>query len=658
MYAIAPFSPLGNQSALLIPTGTTPVHFFGDYRETNWNNELGYFFVDGPDGRITKREGGELDGSPVLSSNGLPQYLRPGDADYAFTALGAGNSEVVFSSGEIPNLGKADKISDVLGDRYIAFYLIRGTTTQAWRDATTSNKPSVWFSIGDANQDGHEHFQRTQRKDIGFRSNILQFKVEDSNIADAKRKIPGHDRDFNDLVFSVNIVPYAYWDSYSVFNSVSDFSGAPRGFETEREGLVWNDYSPSNPVRKPTVTHISVDDGDTWLSVTDPSTRRDRIVRSDAHLHGTLTVRPNGAVAFQPNANDPWWRTTANSQDTDPEPIVFLYRISDGIDTAEAGVEITHGYYQKGTKIDNLQQGKKMYFLAGGGSSSPFDDGRKRFFQEGSNGKDIVLIAQGTEQLEFVNEVFDFYAYGKSGSVTSLNITTRDQANDARLAQIIQGADLIWFGGGAQSFYQSIWVGTALFRALARAAANNVAIGGTSAGMAILGEAAYVELPWDSVKSRFATLDPRDQRINIQTQGSQLPFNALSAGRDAPLNSFITDTHFSWRDRMGRLATFAAKSGKRGLGIDESTALLIERVGSNWNWSVFGEGYAYVVAPSSPSVRPRYTDGGRLTYGPLNIYRIAPGASASLQSWLQTPSYRIWVNHGTIYTTDNGGSLY
>ena len=176
--------------------------------------------------------------------------------------------------------------------------------------------------------------------------------------------------------------------------------------------------------------------------------------------------------------------------------------------------------------------------------------------------------------------------------------------------------------------------------------------------MAILGEAAYVELPWDSVKSRFATLDPRDQRINIQTQGSQLPFNALSAGRDAPLNNFITDTHFSWRDRMGRLATFAAKSGKRGLGIDESTALLIERVGNNWNWSVFGEGYAYVVAPSSASVRPRYTDGGRLTYGPLNIYRIAPGASASLQSWLQAPSYRIWVNNGTVYTTENSGSLY
>ena len=110
---------------------------------------------------------------------------------------------------------------------------------------------------------------------------------------------------------------------------------------------------------------------------------------------------------------------------------------------------------------------------------------------------------------------------------------------------------------------------TTLFGALARVAASNVAIGSTSAGMAILGQASYVDLPGDSVNSRFATQRPLDSRVNIVYQGGKLPFVALSSGYNAPLYNFVTDTHFSSRDRMGRMVAFAAKSYKRGLGADE-----------------------------------------------------------------------------------------
>jgi hypothetical protein len=50
-----------------------------------------------------------------------------------------------------------------------------------------------------------------------------------------------------------------------------------------------------------------------------------------------------------------------------------------------------------------------------------------------------VLISQGIEQLEFINEVFDVYAAGKVRSVTSLNITMRAQAMDPRIASIASG---------------------------------------------------------------------------------------------------------------------------------------------------------------------------------------------------------------------------
>jgi beta-aspartyl-peptidase (threonine type) len=268
------------------------------------------------------------------------------------------------------------------------------------------------------------------------------------------------------------------------------------------------------------------------------------------------------------------------------------------------------------------------------------------------------LIAQGTEQREFANEVFDFYANGKSRSVTSLNITTREQANDPRITKIVNGADAIWFGGGAQSFYQSVWQGTSLFGALGRAAANNVAIGGTSAGMAILGQAAYVDLPWDSVKSRFATQNPLDPRVNIAYQGCQLPFAALSAGTNAPLHNLVTDTHFSSRNRMGRLVAFAARSYTSGLGIDEETAVLMERVGNAWKWSVFGSGSAYLVTPSSNGVKPRLQDNNRMTFGPMSVYRLGPGSRNVNDILNGAPSYQITVTAGTVYTTENGGSLY
>ncbi len=148
-------------------------------------------------------------------------------------------------------------------------------------------------------------------------------------------------------------------------------------------------------------------------------------------------------------------------------------------------------------------------------------------------------------------------------------------------------------GWRAQSIYQATWQGTLLFAALQRASEANVAIGGTSAGMAILGAAAYVDRPWDSVKSRFATEKPLDPRVNVVRQGTQLPFTGLSNSSGSPLANFVTDTHFSSRDRMGRLIAFSAKSQTRGLGVDESTAVLIERSGGT-----IGLGLCTAKAPS------------------------------------------------------------
>lgn len=202
--------------------------------------------------------------------------------------------------------------------------------------------------------------------------------------------------------------------------------------------------------------------------------------------------------------------------------------------------------------------------------------------------------------------------------------------------------------------------------AIASAAAGPVAIGGTSAGLAILGQMAYIDRPWDSVKSRFATNAPLDPRVQVVSQLGRLPFAALSKSAESPLWNIITDSHFSGRNRMGRLATFMTRLGSpsaMGVGVDEDTGLLIEKATSgDWTWSVYGLGSVYVVTPSSSSVVPLYQDSGRLTYGPLNVVKLpSTGAAGALTRSTITsmaPSYRINVTAGSVYTSENGSSLY
>ena len=62
------------------------------------------------------------------------------------------------------------------------------------------------------------------------------------------------------------------------------------------------------------------------------------------------------------------------------------------------------------------------------------------------------------------------------------------------------------------------------------------------------------------------------------------------------MKGIITDSHFSTRERMGRLVTFLARivqdgwaSEVHGIGIDETTAVLVEKGKA----SVVGKGAAY-----------------------------------------------------------------
>ena len=659
--------PVADKGTMLVPSGESPVHFWIDSRNTVNNDELGYFLVDGPDGRITVRQGGDPDAAPALDGQGRPQYLWPGDPLYADYALGEMNAFTVFDGEEVPNGSSGNKIVDLPGDRYLGFYVIQDASLQYYRTSAAAVRPHVWFSVDKANADGYEHFHSTGPTSPAYRRDVLQFQVEDSPVTRGVGAWRRPTADFNDLIFSVHILPFTYEDDYSVFNAGADFTGAPQPIKADTPddgknrglGLLFNDRAFSG--KQLTVTDIRLDSDDApWVQVGNPRTRTGKATLQDASLHGRVTVYPNGGIAFEPTASDPYWQLPAGS--TEPDPIYIQYRVSDGIDSVVNYVGVGHGFYRRGGAPDAVHSGQRMYLLGGNAAIEEFGDATRRFFTEGSNGKDIVLISQAPENSSTADYVYDATG-GTARSVTLLNLLTREAANDPRVAKIIDGADAIWLGGGGQSTYFATWQGTLAGAALTRASLGAVAIGGGSAGLAVLGAMAYVDLPWDGIKSRFATLEPLSPRVNMVGQGGGgLPFVGLSNTINSPLFNIVTDTHFVERDRMGRLIALTGRAAGRptsGLGVDSDTAILVEPQANDWTWTVFGRGDAYFISPNASVATETYDARGRLNYSLVNVVRLDNGSSQRLSAIRRaTPTYQISVSHGTVFSKGNGGDLY
>jgi cyanophycinase-like exopeptidase len=101
----------------------------------------------------------------------------------------------------------------------------------------------------------------------------------------------------------------------------------------------------------------------------------------------------------------------------------------------------------------------------------------------------------------------------------------------------------------------------------------NRPLGGSSAGLAILGRYSYTALDGGSLESKVALPDPFSNAVTLENDFLRLRF----------LGEVITDSHFSQRSRLGRLIVFVARLDQQrgdlkvfGVGIDQRSALLID----------------------------------------------------------------------------------
>ncbi|NLR70965.1 type 1 glutamine amidotransferase-like domain-containing protein [Novosphingobium sp. ERN07] len=225
--------------------------------------------------------------------------------------------------------------------------------------------------------------------------------------------------------------------------------------------------------------------------------------------------------------------------------------------------------------------------LMGGGDRNV--DALKWFFAKAGGGHIVVLSASYGREIgeEFFNEV------GGVQSVEIFVFHARSQAFTPRILASLRKADGIFIAGGDQSRYVRFWRGTPVNEIIDAHVAAGRPLGGTSAGLAMLGEKLYGAMDDGSLKSPEALVAPLGAANTIEADFLHL----------ATLKGVITDSHFKERDRLGRLFAFLAKGQQDrkgqpamiGLGIDESAALAVEPDGTGRVHATAPDGYAWVV---------------------------------------------------------------
>ena len=234
--------------------------------------------------------------------------------------------------------------------------------------------------------------------------------------------------------------------------------------------------------------------------------------------------------------------------------------------------------------LEDVETNKTQgYCLMGGATEN--DDAMRWFLNLADGGDVLVLRASGGDGY---NNYFYEDLEVSINSVETIVLHNSNVGSNAYILQQIQNAEAIWFAGGDQWDYVSYLKNTPLHDALnEHILIKNAPIGGTSAGMAILG-AYYFDAQYGTITSDQALANPFREELSLgYNDFLQIP----------TLSQVITDTHFDDPDRRGRLISFLARvqdfegtNEVMGIACDEFTSVGIDE---NGQAIVFGGYPAY-----------------------------------------------------------------
>jgi cyanophycinase len=142
----------------------------------------------------------------------------------------------------------------------------------------------------------------------------------------------------------------------------------------------------------------------------------------------------------------------------------------------------------------------------------------------------------------------------------------------------LRNARLIYITGGDQNRFMEVVANSPVYDAIHEAYQSGATIAGTSAGAAVMSKKMITgnEQRHPEYTGNFRTIESNNMEI---AEGLGL------------LHTTIIDQHFIWRMRMNRLITVVLDHpGQIGIGIDESTAILVE----NGNLATVFGGYQVI----------------------------------------------------------------
>jgi cyanophycinase len=238
----------------------------------------------------------------------------------------------------------------------------------------------------------------------------------------------------------------------------------------------------------------------------------------------------------------------------------------------------------------------------------------------------IAVVPTASESPEEMGQRY-IEVFGNLGTKTVdvIDVKERDDANSEPVLEMLNRATGIFITGGAQANLVSLLVGTLAMETIRLQNAEGVIVAGTSAGASIV--AAHVMLGGTGLAGNSNSAAARKSMVE------------LVAGFGL-LQDVIVDQHFSQRGRMGRLlSAFACNPGLLGIGLDEDTAVLIDREGT---LEVLGTGMVTIV--DGRNATSDYFDrevGEVLTVVNSHLFVLGPGRRFDLNTRQPLP----WQTH-------------
>jgi len=226
-----------------------------------------------------------------------------------------------------------------------------------------------------------------------------------------------------------------------------------------------------------------------------------------------------------------------------------------------------------------FSQSGRMLLVGGGAEKEGSSSWSTPAYRWAGEGKKVAIIGTSTGSLAT-------YFMQRCGATRAKEfaIATHDSANSQATYDTLTSYDVIFFRGGDQYDYYSLYRNTKLQDAVNYLFTHGGTICGTSAGMHILSSVVYTAkngtvYPYECIEN------PNNKYVTLASD-----FMDLVPG-------FVFDTHFAERGRFGRLVGFLANYSLNeglsitGLGMDDMTCMTVDEQGQG---TVYGTGCANI----------------------------------------------------------------